>query len=195
MAVAAALLLVTASVLVGVWGKRLAESRAVDSLIPIGDITQVARQLQHQLELEALHRPTDAALPTSEDLSKVARENLALEWTPPDMRGNGYIAVMAGSAPLLENGSAMAVLYELEGEQSDRFLALFALPDEGEFAVFDDFGRARVFESAQSILEPDDATDPTGPATLAWSDGTLLFIARAGSRDELMRAHAALGAP
>lgn len=191
----AALVLVAASVVVGVWGPRLGESRAIDSLIPLGDIALVARRAQRHLELEALHRPSDAALPTSDKLAQVVRENLKVEWTPPDLTDIGYIPVVAMPVPILEGSDAVAILYETEGEPSDRFLALFAIPDSGEFALFDDFGRARVMEPPQVVLEEDDAAAPQGPATLAWTDGTLLFMARADARETLESAHAALGAP
>ena len=91
--------------------------------------------------------------------------------------------------------SSIAILYERAGETADRFLTLFVTIDCGQFASFDDFGRIEPLIVTRSITERDDETDPHSSATLVFSDGDLLFIARADDVATLDGIRDDLGAP
>ncbi|MSR29209.1 MAG: hypothetical protein EXS03_06520 [Phycisphaerales bacterium] len=194
-AVLCTVLLVTVAVLLGVLGPRIGDGRSADSLKPLGDLAHAARDVQQCMEAEAIERPSDATGPTGDELTRLATESLRVEWSPPSFESLGGIAVLAGPIPLAGDGRGLAILFECAGENSARFVTLVAIPDDGGFAVFDEFGRARPFESSDAILEPDDPDDPDGPSTLVWTDGTILFVARCDERAALDTARVALGAP
>ena len=194
-AVMTALALIAACVAVGIFGPRIGDGRGDDALLPMGDLAVTARDVQQRMQLEALERPEEAPGPTSSELAMLALESLGAEWTPPDLASVGGVAVLAGPVPLSLDGHGLAILYEFEELGEARFIALLALPDSGRHAVFDEFGRARVLYPTQAILEPDSPEDADGPSTLAWSDGTMIFVARCDERLGLALARVALGAP
>ncbi len=190
----AALLLIAASVVIGVFGPRLGDGRAADALQPIGDLAVASRDVQERMQLEALERPEAAPGPTSADLAALATESLGVDWTAPDLATLGGVPILAGPVPLAPDGRGVAILYEFEDRGPSRFVTLVALPDAGRYAIFDEFGRARVLDPAQAILESDRHEDADGPSTLVWSDGTMLFIARSDERMTLVAVREAFGA-
>ncbi len=180
--------------MVGVFGPRLSE-RPRDDWIPLGDVADTTRQIQAQMEVEAMYRPTDAATPTRTELAELVKSTLDTEWRAPDLSASGFVAVLAGPAVLPGGAPGIAILYERPGESMDRFLALFVTVDGGLFASFNDFGRMEPLSLNRSIIEADEVTDPNSPATLVFSDGDLLFIARAGTTLTLREVLDELGAP
>ena len=107
----------------------------------------------------------------------------------------GFVPILAGQAILIGDQAGIAILYERAGESADRFLALFVTSDRGQFASFDDYGRMEPFATNRSITERDDETDPNSSATLVFTDGDLLFLARADDVATLNEIRSDLGAP
>ena len=186
--------MVAASVVVGIFGPRLSE-RAQSALVPLGDLAQQARQIEARLQFEALHRPSGSANPTREMLAELCENARLGSWRPPDLSLDGYLLIAAQPTSLSADEPTLALLYENTSESADRFLALFATADHAQFASFDEFGRIEPFAVGRTIVEPDDATNPRSSATLVWSDGTLVVLARAESGDSLKSLRTALGAP
>ena len=188
------MVIVIGSVLVGVFGTRLQE-RDFGSLLPLGDVADTARQIQLRMQIEALHRPTESPTPTRSDLADLVSSTIKSEWRPPDLSAKGFVPILAGQAILLGDQAGIAILYERAGESADRFLALFVTSDHGQFASFDDFGRMEPFATNRSIIERDEETDANSSATLVFTDGDLLFIARADDVATLDEIRGELGAP
>ena len=189
-----AMTLVIGSVLIGVYGTRLQE-REFGSLLPLGDVADTARQIQFRMQIEALHRPTESPTPTRSDLADLVSSTIKSEWRPPDLSAKGFVPILAGQAILLGDQPGIAILYERAGESADRFLALFVTGDRGQFASFDKFGRIEPLTTNRAIIERDEETDPNSSATLVFSDGDLLFLARADDVATLDEIRSDLGAP
>ncbi len=186
--------MVAASVLVGVFGPRLSE-RAQSGLIPLGDLVQQARDIQSRMQFESLHRPSASPLPSRELVAALCEHALLGAWRPPDLSLSDYLLVAAQPASLVADESTVALLYERNDEGADQFLTLFVTADHAQFASFDEFGRIEPLAVGRTIIEPDDATDLLSSATLVWSDGTLLMLARGDSEASLESLRTALGAP
>ncbi len=193
-ALAITLVLVTGSILVGVFGTRLPE-RAIGVWIPLGDVADAARQIQGRMQLEATHRASDSVLPSRSDLADLVNTTIKSEWRPPDLSLKGFVPILAGPAILPGGHPSLVVLYERAGEAADRFLTLFVTIDGGQFASFDDFGRIEPLVVTRSIVEHDDETDPESSVTLVFTDGDLLFLARADDVNTIERVRSELGAP
>ncbi len=189
-----ALAIVAGSVLIGVFGMRLQE-RDYGSLLPLADMADSARQIQLRMQLEAIHRPTESPTPTRGELADLVSSTIKSEWRPPDLSAKGFVPILAGKAILFGDQVGITILYERAGESADRFLALFVTSDHGQFASFDEFGRIEPFSTNRSIIERDDETDPDSSATLVFSDGDLLFLARADDVATLDEIRGDLGAP
>lgn len=193
-ALVATLAMVAASVFVGVFGPRLTE-RSQSALVPLGDVAQQAREIQARMQFEALHRPSGSQNPSRDMIAALCEHARLGGWRPPDLAADGYLLVAAQPVSLVEDEPTVALLYELTDEGADRFLTLLVSADHAQFASFDEFGRIEPFAVGRAIIEPDDVTDPLSSATLVWSDGTLLMLARAASEASLESLRAALGAP
>lgn len=188
--------LVTGGVLLGVYGKRL-EERSVSSLLPLGDFADAAQMIQARMQFEAFHRPADAKIPTRLEMAEMVGKNLKSAWQPPDLSAHGFMPILAGPVEMPDMQTGIALLYEREGEGdiTTRFFALFILVDSGQFATFDEYGMTEPLMPARSILERDDHTNPNSGATLAFSNGDLVFIVRADDIATLNDIRGALGAP
>ena len=85
-------------------------------------------------------------------------QSIGIDWAPPILGEDGCVPILAGAAPLSKDGRGVVILFECAGSERGRHLVIAALPDDGLNGVFDEFGRARVFDSSESILEPDLST-------------------------------------
>lgn len=186
--------MVAASVVIGVFGPRLSE-RSQSALVPLGDVAQQARDIQTRMQFDAVHRPIGSPNPSREMLAALCAHALLGAWRPPDLSAEGYLLVAAQPTSLIADEPSVALLYELTDEGADQFLTLLATADHAQFASFDEYGRIEPLAVGRAIVEPDDVTDPLSSATLVWSDGTLLILARAASEASLESLRAALGAP
>ena len=191
---AIAMAILVGCVLIGVLGTRLQE-REFGALLPLGVITDTARQIQSRMQIEAIHRPAESPTPTRSDLADLVSSTIKSEWRPPDLSAKGFVPILAGQAILLGDQAGIAILYERAGESPDRFLALFVTSDRGQFASFDEFGRIEPLTTNRAIIERDEETDPNSSATLVFSDGGLLFLARADDVATLDEIRSDLGAP
>ncbi len=191
-----ALVVVGASVLIGVFGPRLQE-RNPSQLTPLADVADAARQIQFAMQFDAIHRPAGAHVPTRAQIADLIESSLKSAWRPPDLAPLGFVAILAGPATLPGSDASIAILYEREGDtiESSRFLALFVTLDHGRYASFDEFGRIEPLRTNRSIIERDDPTDPDSSATMVFSDGDLLFTARADDQSALESLVDELGAP
>ncbi len=189
-----ALALVAGAVAIGVFGRRL-EERATQTMIPLGDIADAARQIQARMQFEAIHRQIDAAPPTRAELATIIDASLKSEWRPPDLAASGFVPILAGPVEMPGEIVGVVILFERLGDLNDRFLTIFVLNDNGQFATFDEYGKIEPLITARSIMELDDQTNPNSGATLAFSDGALLFIVRADDMTTLDDIRGALGAP
>lgn len=189
-----ALALVAGAVAIGVFGRRL-EERATQTMIPLGDIADAARQIQARMQFEAIHRQIDAAPPTRAELATIIDASLKSEWRPPDLGPSGFVPILAGPVEMPGEIVGVVILFERLGDLNDRFLTIFVLNDNGQFATFDEYGKIEPLMTARSIMELDDQTNPNSGATLAFSDGALLFIVRADDMTTLDDIRGALGAP
>ncbi len=193
-ALIAAFGLVTASVVVGVFGPRLTE-RAQSDLIPLGDVVSVAREMAARLQFDALHRPLASANPTHEQVAALCNGAHLGSWRPRDLSSFGFALIEAQQVSLIDGTEAVAIVYEGTGERTDRFLTVFAAEDHGQFASFDEFGRIEPFAVGRSIVETDELTLARSNATLVWSDGALLTLTLHDDASDLEALRDALGAP
>ncbi len=189
-----ALLFTAAAVALGIFGPRLVDKSHEGSTRPLGDLAGLVRDIDERMRAEALERPPEASGPTDPELSALVRESLEIEWSPPTLDDIACVVVLAGTIPLPEGRSGVAILFECAEEGSVRHVTLVATADDGRSAIFDEFGRARPFEAAEAILEPDDPTDPEGPSTFAWTDGAVVVMARCLERAPLESLRGVLGA-
>ncbi len=193
-ALSAAILLVSLAVLVGIFGRRLDE-RPTGNLVPMGEVLDALRQMQTAMQLDAIHRPPDAAGPTSADVAELIRSTTGSSWRPPDLAPEGFVPVIGGPIDLPGCAGGGGLLYERDGDQSGSYLLLYFTPDHGRFVTFDAYGRVEPMRSSQTFAEVDDASDPSSAATLAFSNGEMVIIYRAATADVLEQLRTTLGAP
>lgn len=189
-----ALAIVAGAVAIGVFGRRL-EERAAQTMIPLGDIADAARQIQARMQFEAIHRQIDAAPPTRAELATIIDASLKSEWRPPNLATSEFVPILAGPVEMPGESVGVVILFERLGDLNDRFLTIFVMNDNGQFATFDEYGKIEPLIAVRSIMELDDQTNPNSGATLAFSDGALLFIVRADDMTTLDEIRGALGAP
>jgi len=193
-ALTAAILLVATAVLVGIYGRRLDE-RSSGNLVPMGEVLDSLRQMQVAMQLDAIHRPPDAAGPSATEVAELVRSTTGSQWRPPDLAPEGYVPVIGGPIDLPGCVGGGGLLYERDGEQAGGFLLLYFTPDHGRFVTFDAYGRVEPLVASRTFAEVDDASDPASAATLAFSNGEMVIVYRAESADVLERLRATLGAP
>ncbi|MBX3355802.1 MAG: hypothetical protein KF724_08895 [Phycisphaeraceae bacterium] len=113
---------------------------------------------------------------------------------PPDLSPAG-LELAAWSTTSLAGGRDDAVALGYLDQRRDRFLALFALIDDGRFILFDAFGRAVPLLPDRLVIEEVAGASIDNAVVMVWSTGPVLWIAVVDAVEDAMSLRPLLGAP
>lgn len=196
-------LIVAGAVLFGIFGPGIAQRSHLGGH-SLGELVGAAASLRDQLLAASLAErgpglrgedDESATVQAAREAARsISRELLGRRIDPPDLAGAGFELSLARPVNLGSTKPNAVALGYLD-RQRRAFLALFVLPDDGRFVLFDDFGRPVPLEPERSLIEPLDRfrNDPT--AAFVWSSGPLLWIGIADSREDAEALRSALTAP
>lgn len=177
--VAASLSLVAFSVLFGVYGPRVVDRGTPAIGTPLWEAVDAAAEYLDQFILNAPYRPGEPVA-IGEANAALARL-LQQAGTCPDLGRHDFVPTQPQSIHVPGAPQSAVVVYSRAGRGGTEYLGLVIAPYHEQFTLFSEFGRPQFLRPGGAVGVDAAPSDRVDSATLAWTNGSLLFVA-VGSR-------------
>ncbi len=177
--IAASLALVAFAVVFGVYGPRVVDRGSPQVGTPLWEAVDAAVEHLDQYILHAPFRQGEVVAmgEVNAELTTILRMPLAC----PDLTEHDFVPCRPQALRIPGASDAAVVVFSRGGKNDVEYLSLVIAPYREQYTLFSDFGRPQFLVPGGAIGVDAAPSDRVASSTLAWTNGSLLFVA-AGSR-------------